>query len=492
MSFSTAPAPPRARTLTPLWLAAMAAVSFAGGVALVAVAARFGSLAPVVAIAIPLVPLAMVAIMADQRLAIVIVFLTFAVRDQFVHVWIFNIQAIDFAVLTAAALVLIRRFGSGVPLMRFSWPLAALLALAFWALALVPSAENQTHALKQAGSLLSGLVVALVVVTVCSTVDHVRRVLAALVAVGAALTLPVVAQGHELQSAFQGALVVGRPVGIFVQPNELGVFCLLVGFAAAGLALGARSQWGRYAATAALAVLFIGLVLSLSRAAWLGAVAGMVFMVLTLRRVRRGLVLVVVPIVVAAVFFGDFAERRPEVRVITERVGAITSLNQPYDDRSAIYSEAIRQLESSPLTGVGPGNFSDASRQHVEEEKITVEALHAHNIFLNTAAELGVPGLLMLLGLTLSLVVVGRQTLRALPESESARDRAFVVGLESGLLALVVAQLFHVFVGNAILDATVWTLVASLLVCWRDVRSRRESVEATMPTAAFEPSASSP
>ena len=179
------------------------------------------------------------------------------------------------------------------------------------------------------------------------------------------------------------------------------------------------------------------------------------------------------------------------MRVITERVGAITSLNQPYDDRSAIYSEAMRQLESSPLTGVGPGNFSDASRQHVEDEKITVEALHAHNIFLNTAAELGVPGLLILLGLTVSLVIVGRQTLRALPESESARDRAFVVGLESGLLALVVAQLFHVFVGNAILDATVWTLVASLLVCWREVRSRQQPAEATTPAAAFEASASS-
>jgi O-antigen ligase len=483
MSISTAPVPARVRTLTPLWLAAIAAVSFAGGVALVAVAAHYESLAPVVAMAIPLVPLAVVAIMADQRLAIVIVFLTFAVRDHFVHIWIFNVQAIDFAVLVAAALVLIRRFGSGVPLLRFSWPLAALLALAFWALALVPSAVNQTHALKQAGSLLSGLVVAIVVVTVCSTVGDVRRVLGALVAVGVVLTLPVIAQGHDLQSAFQGALVVGRPVGIFVQPNELGVFCLILGFAAAGLAMGARSQWGRYAATVALAVLLLGLVLSLSRAAWLGAVAGLVFMVFALRRVRRGLVLVAVPIVIAAVFLGDFAERRPEVRVITERVGAITSLNQPYDDRSAIYSEAIRQLESSPLTGVGPGNFSDASRQHVEEEEITVEALHAHNIFLNTAAELGVPGLLMLLGLTLSLVIVGRQTLRALPESESARDRAFVVGLEGALLALVVAQLFHVFVGNAILDATVWTLVASLLVCWREVRSRRPSVEATSTSA---------
>jgi O-antigen ligase len=462
----------RWRGLMPLWLALGAIGCVAAGAGLVAFASQFGTLAPAVAVAVPLLPLAIVAIFADPRLALLILFLSFPVGFQSVRVWEFNLQTADFALLCVAALVFIRRFGSGEPLVRSAWPIAWLLAIAFWALALVPTAAEEGPAIKQAGSFVSGLVVATIVLTVCSTIADVRRVLGALVGVGAAMTVPVVFQSQELRSSFEGALVGGRPEGVFLQPNELGVFCAVVGFCAIALALGAQARWARVASGVAAAVLFGGLMLSLSRAAWLGTAAGVVLLVVALPRLRRGVALFGAVVLCAGFLLGDFAERNPEVSVVTQRVTAFTKLNQPYDDRGAIVSEALNQIEDDPLTGVGPGNFPVASERHVQQERLTVRAVHAHNVYLNAAAELGVPGLLLFLGLTGGIFFAGVHAVRGLSATKERRDRAFVAGLTAALLALFVAELFHVFIGNAILDATVWTLVGALLVCWRDVKAR--------------------
>jgi len=55
-----------------------------------------------------------------------------------------------------------------------------------------------------------------------------------------------------------------------------------------------------------------------------------------------------------------------------------------------------------PFTGVGLGNFKIAYNFYFGEEM-----MHAHNIYLNTGAELGIPGLIMLIILSLQIIGLG-------------------------------------------------------------------------------------
>jgi O-antigen ligase len=456
----------RGRALKLLLLVLAALISAAVGAGIVAFASRYGSLAPIVAMATVLVPLAVAAILADQRLAVVLVFLAFPIGFKSVSIWFFQIQAVDAAILAVTALVLLRRFGTGERVIRFSWPLAWLLALSFWALVLVQTAEEQRLAIKHAGSLVSGLVIAVVVVTVCSSIQDVRRLLGALAGVGALMTIPALLDIGNVQAYYGATLVTGRPEGIFVEPNELGTFCSMVGFTTAGIALGTRKRSIRWAAAVVIAILLVGLLVSLSRGAWLGTIAGLLLLVMTLRGARRALLAFGIPIVMVAILLGNFAGSNPEVQVVQNRFQAITSLNQPYDHREDLWAEAIRQIQEHPVTGQGPGNFAVASERRASES-LTVFAWHAHNLYLNVGAELGVPGLTLLVALMITLAGVAYQTLKRLPEATNQQERAMVAGLASALLSLAVIGIFHVFLGNAILEPTTWVLVGCLLVSWR-------------------------
>ena len=112
-------------------------------------------------------------------------------------------------------------------------------------------------------------------------------------------------------------------------------------------------------------------------------------MVLTLREARRLLAILLVPLALIGYLIFSFAPAPPEVEVVGERVQAIGT-RSPYDDRSQIYNEALREIREDPVTGVGPGGFIVSSRR-AGTATSTVSADHAHNLLLNYGAESGLP-----------------------------------------------------------------------------------------------------
>ncbi len=96
-------------------------------------------------------------------------------------------------------------------------------------------------------------------------------------------------------------------------------------------------------------------------------------------------------------------------------------------DRAGEARAALRSAAGRPLTGVGPGN---AELSWDRSDGAVLVARFAHNEYLQTLAELGVVGLVLLLTL---LAAIGRDVRRACPPAVSPPLRA---GVAAGLVAL--------------------------------------------------------
>ncbi len=157
----------------------------------------------------------------------------------------------------------------------------------------------------------------------------------------------------------------------------------------AGFIFGGRTRRVRVTATIMLLLVLAALALSLSRGAWLGAAVAALFLLVTLREAREKLLLILLPVAVIFALLWNVIPKAEPVQVVTARAEAFTTLS-PYDDRDAIWREAIREIKSDPWTGQGPGGFVVASAR-AGSEASTVSAFHAHNLLLNWAAESGLP-----------------------------------------------------------------------------------------------------
>jgi O-antigen ligase len=219
------------------------------------------------------------------------------------------------------------------------------------------------------------------------------------------------------------ALVHGRATATFVVPGEFAGYLLLLIATALGIALVTSSARLRLLALAALLSGSAALVLTYSRAGWLGAAVGAAFFLCTagMRFLpgRRRLVLAGA-LVAAALALGIAA------------IAVYEGHHNPSEDfaRLSIWRAGLRAIELFPLTGVGPGAF-----RHVYPllRPISGEpfAFHVHSQFLTAFAETGLAGFCALLFLWGRFVAVLRAALRDAPP----RNRILALAIASGLVA---------------------------------------------------------
>jgi O-antigen ligase len=85
-------------------------------------------------------------------------------------------------------------------------------------------------------------------------------------------------------------------------------------------------------------------------------------------------------------------------------------------NRGRYWQAALDGYASSPVTGIGAGNFGLYWNAHPE---VALPLVNAHSLYLETLAELGVVGLLLLLGFFAIAAIVGWRS-RAAPGGEAA------------------------------------------------------------------------
>jgi putative inorganic carbon (hco3(-)) transporter len=377
-----------------------------------------------------------------------------------------DMKVVHLAALLATVAVLVHHLGVG-QWKSWGWTSALGWLLTIYALALAatPGALDLPTAVKQDVALTVAVGLVIAVPIACRNLQELRPIVLLLLAVGAVACATSFGSAGQLHAAFNGSVVNNRAVGVFHQPNELGTFSGMVLMIAIGVFFGARSLWERSLAFVSAVACVTALALTLSRGAWIGAVLAALFVMWLLPSARRAVVVVGVPLVVLVAVFGAFRPAPPQLQILTERVQSITSpAANPYDDRPAIYREAVRLIESRPVLGVGPENFIVGATKSASETQ-TVAPLHAHNFLMTIAAELGIPAAFALIALTLS---VGRRLRRADRLVRSA-DRGLAVGLGAALVVLVGQGLVDFTMRNPTIFVFVFFVLAMTLVAVRQI-----------------------
>ena len=165
-------------------------------------------------------------------------------------------------------------------------------------------------------------------------------------------------------------------------PNLFGAYLLMIISILTAFTLRERAVKRRTVFAVILLSLLLCLALTYSRGAWVSLAA--IVLGLTLFYDKRfGLLFLLVPVVLAF-YHGQVVER-----FLSLFSGEDTSV----DLRFALWESTLAMIEEHPLLGVGWGAYFLAYPDYnffIQEEGVLI--FHAHNMYLNMLAEVGIPG----------------------------------------------------------------------------------------------------
>ena len=199
----------------------------------------------------------------------------------------------------------------------------------------------------------------------------------------------------------------GRARGPFAEAAANGLMLFMCGVAAAIAAVTWRDLRRRVLAGAVVALCALGVLLTVTRAAWLAAGVGGIVALLAYSGTRRYVVYVVVASALGVL--GAFAVV-PNLRQQAEQR---VDDDWPLWDRRNSNAAALRMLADRPVLGFGWGRFpydsEDYYRQSPDYPLTFVREVHS--VFLNIAVELGLLGALLWFGAAVTVAVgaVGRR-----------------------------------------------------------------------------------
>jgi putative inorganic carbon (hco3(-)) transporter len=247
-----------------------------------------------------------------------------------------------------------------------------------------------------------------------------------------------------------------RARGPFLEATGNGMVLYACGIAAVIGFLRWRHPTARTIAAFTAGLCALGVLLTLTRAAWLSAVLATLITLLAYRETRRWAFPVIAASAVLVV--GAFVASPSLYEHATERQNDQTPL---WDRRNAA-SAAVRMIDDRPLFGFGWGRFESDSRDYFRQSPdypLTIID-DAHNVYLSNASELGLVG--AALWLVALLLAVGGGVLRRGPPA--------LRPWRIGLLALGVAYLVAAYATP--LEFTLPTLLLWTWagLCWSDRR----------------------
>lgn len=278
-----------------------------------------------------------------------------------------------------------------------------------------------------------------------------------------------------------------RAYGTFEQPNPYAGYLGLTFPLAAGLvvasvmAVGKRVRgWWLIWASGTGMLMLIAIVMSWSRGAWLGVAAAVVVMIAaTVARSSRAAVLgiLLTLVVIYALAVGGlslvpasvvqrFADFLPYVGVVDVRGVEVTDANFAAVERMAHWQSALEMWKEHPWLGVGIGNYEPVYAQYA----LPLWALplgHAHNYYLNVAAEAGFLGLMAYLFLWGAALLTSWRA--------ALRTTGWYWGVALGVLGVLVHLSVHNFVDNLYVHGMylhVAILLGVTMVDWKDCGNR--------------------
>lgn len=221
-----------------------------------------------------------------------------------------------------------------------------------------------------------------------------------------------------------------RVFGTFDQPNPYAAYLNLSLLIVLAIALFGRGPRVRWLAAGSTALMAGAQFLAGSRGGWLALVAGVALVVVVGLGIERitaalsGLAALVaglawavgiVPVTVRNLVLG----RLHLAGVSLD--GPVNDANFSSIERLAHWVAGVRMFLAHPLLGVGAGNYDVAYLRYAVRN--WPDALgHAHNYYINAAAETGICGLIAFLAVTGTMLFAAWRAVRPVTESPNAAD----------------------------------------------------------------------
>jgi O-antigen ligase len=346
---------------------------------------------------------------------------------------------------------------------------AILVAFLAWAGLSGTWSEEPNAAVDAVFRLSLNAILFLVVFTAIRTPRDATRVFAAFIIGATAAALVAVLTGTGPVAYGQAARISGESENA----NELASTLVASLALSLGLLFAARrSPLLRLGAAGAGAIAIIGIVLTVSRsglvALGIAAIAAIVFA----GRWRPRVTLISIGIALSAVvYFATIAPATSRERVTQLKGGT---------GREDIWTVAWRMVEAHPVNGVGAGNFSTSSIHYLlapgslrRSDFIVDTQKVAHNVYLETFAEMGVIGLALLSALIVSLLACAFKAIR---EFERKGDIQMEVLARANLVALF-GLLAALFFASDEYKKQLWLLLAMAPTMLAIARAEKTSPE---------------
>ncbi len=197
----------------------------------------------------------------------------------------------------------------------------------------------------------------------------------------------------------EGEFMIVRPPGTLGHADYFAAWLVAVVFLSLGLERVERERWARYAAAGVAVLAALAVILSGTRSAMLGLVAGgIVFCAFARFRIRRRVLLSgIACVAILALFFLSPAGLRLRARLHWSLEDARGGA------RLLLWKDSLRMSAARPLAGFGPETFATEFPrfESVALARAFPDFYHEspHNIFLDALTSQGAPGLLALLAI---------------------------------------------------------------------------------------------
>ena len=237
-------------------------------------------------------------------------------------------------------------------------------------------------------------------------------------------------------------------------PNLLAGFLVVVMSLAVGQGLYTEKVGNKLLLFVLVAVLGICLVLTYSRGAWLSIV---VVAAICGRFYNRKVLWLFLIIPVIAFFCHD---------AVMERV---MSIFNPTDTSStlriALWESTIAMILDKPMFGTGWGAYWLVYPEYdFFLNNPAARIVHAHNMYLHIAAEIGIPGLLVFLA-----IIYGhaKKALDILNHTNNRWIAGLMLGIVAAVLGLAVNGFTDYIMFNVQMSMLFWLLIAVIIIVWQ-------------------------
>jgi len=248
--------------------------------------------------------------------------------------------------------------------------------------------------------------------------------------------MPLLVKDTANPNVMAGALVIFLPISIAMILYD-------------GKGFNKRTRAFAFLITVLMSVIIF---LTQSRGAWLASACSIALLVIL--RWRWGWLVALAGLILAGAALINFGPKSAlEALVSTTTVTGVAG-------RVQIWTSAISMVQDFPLTGIGMGAFAEVAELLYPFSTQNPQLIaHAHNLFIQIAVDLGLPGLITWLA-TLAVTIVSAFNLFRIQVPGGARNswtRIMGAGLLGSQLALIT---------NGILDAVTWGMVRPAPLVW--------------------------